>query len=130
MVKMISFAYVLDHDMIPMIEQAHFGRHSGRFHSGVISRKILHGGFGGCHFSRIHKHMSNDVTSVNTISHPSIMTLMLSILYLLGMIEEWGIDFIGPISPTLNKKLYIISRLVIARIGLKTRFVEKAMRGL
>ena len=71
---------VLDHDVIAMIEQAHFGRHGGHFHLGVTSRKILHLGYGGCHFSRIHKHMANDMMSVNTISHPSRMTLMLSIL--------------------------------------------------
>ena len=48
----------------------------------------------------IQSHMSNDVTSVSTISHPSGMTLI--------TIEKWGIDFIGTVSPTSSKKLHII----------------------
>ena len=45
--------------------------------------------------------MSNDETSVNTISHPSLRMVLITI-------EKWGIDFIGLVSPTRSKNLRII----------------------
>ena len=64
---------------------------------------------GCCHVSRIHNHMANDVTSVNTITHPSGMSLI--------TIENWGIDFTGPISPTSSKIVRKSLQVVIARLG-------------